>query len=125
MAYNRAVTEESGFTVKHRDELERSGRSLARRSIGLKAFGMNVVDLEPGDRIPEHDETARDQEEVSSSSRATPRSSWTGEAPGAGGHLRARRPPASPDGRQHGRRGSERPHRLRADDERLRARHLE
>ncbi|MGH3006494.1 MAG: cupin domain-containing protein [Gaiellaceae bacterium] len=59
------MTDESGFTVRHRDDLERSGRwSLARRSIGLKAFGMNVVDLEPGDRIPEHDETARDQEEV-------------------------------------------------------------
>jgi quercetin dioxygenase-like cupin family protein len=25
---------------------------------------MNVVDIEPGDRIPEHDETGRDQEEV-------------------------------------------------------------
>jgi uncharacterized cupin superfamily protein len=65
MAYNRAVTEESGFTVKHRDDLERSGRwSLARRSLGLKSFGMNVVHIEPGDRIPEHDEMERDQEEV-------------------------------------------------------------
>ena len=59
------MTEESGFTVKHRDDLERSGKwSLARRSIGLKSFGMNVVEIEPGDRIPEHDETERDQEEV-------------------------------------------------------------
>lgn len=65
MAYNRAMTGESGFTIRHRDDLERSGRwSLARRSIGLKSFGMNVVEIEPGDRIPEHDERERDQEEV-------------------------------------------------------------
>lgn len=54
-----------GFTILGRDELERSGAwSLARRSLGLKSFGMNVVDIEPGAGIPEHDETARDQEEV-------------------------------------------------------------
>ncbi|MGH3031924.1 MAG: hypothetical protein ACRDNE_14410 [Gaiellaceae bacterium] len=59
------MTDENGFAIRHRDDLERSGRwSLARRSIGLKSFGMNVVDIEPGDRIPEHDETERDQEEV-------------------------------------------------------------
>lgn len=51
--------------IKHEDELERSGRwSLARRSLGLRAFGMNVVELEPGRGLPEHDETERDQEEV-------------------------------------------------------------
>ncbi len=59
------MTRGSGFTIKHRDDLERSGRwSLARRSLGLKSFGMNLVEIEPGDRIPEHDETKRDQEEV-------------------------------------------------------------
>jgi uncharacterized cupin superfamily protein len=53
------------FTVKHWDELERSGRwSLVRRSLGLGSFGMNLVELEPDDGIPEHDETAREQEEV-------------------------------------------------------------
>ena len=53
------------FTIKHRDEFERTGGwSLARRSLGLTAFGMNVVDIEPGGSIPEHDETPRDQEEV-------------------------------------------------------------
>jgi quercetin dioxygenase-like cupin family protein len=31
---------------------------------GLGAFGMNLVEIEPGGRIPEHDETPRDQEEV-------------------------------------------------------------
>ena len=53
------------FTIKHRDEFETTGKwALARRSIGLNSFGMNVVDIEPGGRIPEHDETERDQEEV-------------------------------------------------------------
>ena len=56
---------ESQFTVLHEDDFERSGRwVLARRSLGLRSFGMNLVEIEPGDRIPEHDETPRDQEEV-------------------------------------------------------------
>jgi uncharacterized cupin superfamily protein len=54
-----------GFTIKHVDEFERDGRwGLARRSLGVDAFGMNVVDIDPGTQIPEHDETDRDQEEV-------------------------------------------------------------
>ncbi len=53
------------FTIGHEDEFERSGRwLLARRSLGLESFGMNLVEIEPGGGIPEHDETARDQEEV-------------------------------------------------------------
>jgi uncharacterized cupin superfamily protein len=53
------------FTIKHVDEFERTGGwALARRSLGVRAFGMNVVDIEPGATIPEHDETPRDQEEV-------------------------------------------------------------
>lgn len=53
------------FTVMHQDDFERSGRwRLARRSLELKAFGMNVVEIEPGGGIPEHDEIERDQEEI-------------------------------------------------------------
>jgi uncharacterized cupin superfamily protein len=53
------------FTILHRDDFERSGRwLLARRSLGLKSFGMNVVEIEPGGRIPEHNELERDQEEI-------------------------------------------------------------
>lgn len=53
------------FTILHQDDFERSGRwLLARRSLGLKAFGMNVVEIEPGGGIPEHDEIERDQEEI-------------------------------------------------------------
>jgi quercetin dioxygenase-like cupin family protein len=52
-------------TIKHRGELERTGSwALVRRSLGLQSFGMNLVEIAPGDRIPEHDETNRDQEEV-------------------------------------------------------------
>lgn len=50
----------------HRDDFEQAGPrwSLARRSLGVESFGLNVVDIEPGYAIPEHDETERDQEEV-------------------------------------------------------------
>ena len=55
-----------GFTIKHDDELEREYGKwvLVRRSLGLGAFGMNAVELPPGESIPEHDETDRSQEEV-------------------------------------------------------------
>jgi uncharacterized cupin superfamily protein len=55
-----------GFTIRHDDELEREYGKwvLVRRSLGVDAFGINVVELPPGDSIPEHDETERDQEEV-------------------------------------------------------------
>ena len=53
------------FTIKQDADLERSGRwILARRSLGLRSFGMNLVEIEPGESIPEHDETPRNQEEV-------------------------------------------------------------
>ena len=54
-----------GVTIRRREDLERSGNwLLARRSLGLASFGMNLVEIPPGERIPEHDETDRDQEEV-------------------------------------------------------------
>ena len=57
--------EREGFAIVHRDALERAGRwSLVRRSLGLGSFGLNLVDIEPGTSIPEHDEVERDQEEV-------------------------------------------------------------
>ena len=53
------------FTILRADDLERSGDwLLARRSLGLSAFGLNLVDIQPDGQIPEHDETGRDQEEV-------------------------------------------------------------
>jgi uncharacterized cupin superfamily protein len=55
-----------GYTIMHRDELERPWPQwrLARKSLGLRAFGMNIAEIEPGEAIPEHDELPRDQEEV-------------------------------------------------------------
>jgi uncharacterized cupin superfamily protein len=54
-----------GVTIRRREDLERTGNwLLARRSLGLSSFGMNVVEIPPGERIPEHDEAGRDQEEV-------------------------------------------------------------
>lgn len=59
------MTREDGLDIAHVDELERTGGwMLARRTLGLSSFGLNLVEIAPGDRIPEHDETARDQEEV-------------------------------------------------------------
>ena len=54
-----------GLTIRRREDLERTGNwLLVRRSLGLGAFGMNLVEIPAGERIPEHDETDRDQEEV-------------------------------------------------------------
>jgi uncharacterized cupin superfamily protein len=53
------------FKVAHREECERNGNwELVRRTLGVKSFGLNVVEIPPGEAIPEHDETGRDQEEV-------------------------------------------------------------
>lgn len=59
-----------GHTIKHIDEfeeLEGSGGAtwrLARKSLGGKAFGFNVVDIAPGGELPAHDHSGDDQEEV-------------------------------------------------------------
>jgi quercetin dioxygenase-like cupin family protein len=59
------ATENNTFAIVHRDALERTGNwSLVRRSLGCDALGMNLVEIPPGESIPEHDETGRDQEEV-------------------------------------------------------------
>ena len=55
----------TAITILHRDDVERTGNwSLVRRTLGIASFGMNIVDIPPGEGIPEHDETSRDQEEV-------------------------------------------------------------
>jgi uncharacterized cupin superfamily protein len=54
-----------GYKIAHRGELERTGNwTLVRRSLGCSSFGVNLVDIPPGESIPEHDETQRDQEEL-------------------------------------------------------------
>jgi len=53
------------FKLVHLDDCEAAGDwRLVRRTLDLRAFGINVVEVPPGGRIPEHDETERDQEEV-------------------------------------------------------------
>jgi|SRR5579862_3268551 len=59
------MAERSGFTIVHRDDLERNGKwSLVRKTLDCNSFGINLVDIPAGDSIPEHDETGRDQEEI-------------------------------------------------------------
>jgi quercetin dioxygenase-like cupin family protein len=54
-----------GFTIKRLGDFERNGRwSLVRRGLGVESFGLNVVEIEQGYSIPEHNELERDQEEV-------------------------------------------------------------
>ena len=54
------------FTIKHDEELERAYGKwvLVRRSLDVSTFGLNAVELPPGESIPEHDETGRGHEEV-------------------------------------------------------------
>jgi len=53
------------FTLAHRDDCETTGNwQLVRRTLQLGSFGINIVEIPPGEQIPEHDETDRDQEEV-------------------------------------------------------------
>jgi quercetin dioxygenase-like cupin family protein len=60
----------SGYTIKHRDEfesMEGSGETtwkLARKALGTSAFGFNLVEIEPGGQIPEHDEAESGQVEL-------------------------------------------------------------
>ncbi|MDX6503937.1 MAG: hypothetical protein QOE29_1062 [Gaiellaceae bacterium] len=55
----------AGFTISSEDELERSGRwALVRKSLGISSFGINVVEIAPGQGIPEHNEAERDHEEL-------------------------------------------------------------
>jgi uncharacterized cupin superfamily protein len=54
-----------GVTIRRREDLERNGNwLLVRRSLGIGAFGINLVEIPPGERIPEHDESGRDHEEL-------------------------------------------------------------
>ena len=59
------TTGREGYTIVHRDDLERTGNwRLVRRTLGCRSFGINMVEMPPGESIPEHDETRRDQEEL-------------------------------------------------------------
>lgn len=54
-----------GYVIAHHGELEATGNwTLVRRSLGCRAFGVNLVEITSGESIPEHDEVERDQEEL-------------------------------------------------------------
>jgi quercetin dioxygenase-like cupin family protein len=58
------------YTIKHRDEFESMEGSgdctwqLARKALGTSAFGFNLVEIEPGGEMPEHDENESGQVEL-------------------------------------------------------------
>jgi quercetin dioxygenase-like cupin family protein len=59
------AAERAGYAIAHRGELERNGDwSLVRRSLDIRSVGVNLVEIQPGGSIPEHDESDRDQEEL-------------------------------------------------------------
>ena len=55
-----------GLTIRHDEDLERAYGKwvLVRRSLDIGSFGINAVELQPGEAIPEHDEAGRAHEEV-------------------------------------------------------------
>jgi mannose-6-phosphate isomerase-like protein (cupin superfamily) len=54
-----------GFAIALPGQLEQAGNwRLVRRSLACQSFGINVVEIPAGGSIPEHDELARDQEEI-------------------------------------------------------------
>ena len=53
------------FKIAQADDCQTAGNwQLVRRTLDVRAFGINIVEIPPGEEIPEHDETGRDQEEV-------------------------------------------------------------
>lgn len=60
-----STDDRAAFVIKGPQEMERAGPwLLVRRALDLRSFGINTVDIGPGETIPEHDETDRDQEEL-------------------------------------------------------------
>ena len=57
--------ERPSYMIVFRDDVERDEQwSLVRRALDCRSFGLNLVEILPGEAIPEHDEVDRDQEEV-------------------------------------------------------------
>lgn len=53
------------FNLAHVSDCETAGDwRLVRRTLDVQAFGVNIVEIPPGEQIPEHDEAERDQEEL-------------------------------------------------------------
>src|SRR3954453_11937830 len=60
----------ANYAIKHQSEFERMEGSgectwlLARKALGTGAFGFNLVEIDPGGQIPEHDEAQSGQVEL-------------------------------------------------------------
>jgi uncharacterized cupin superfamily protein len=60
----------ANYAIKRSDEFERMEGSgectwlLARKALGTRAFGYNLVEIAPGGQIPEHDEAQSGQVEL-------------------------------------------------------------
>ena len=68
------------YKIAHLNDLERTGGwRLVRRGLEIESFGANVVEIAPGETIPEHDERDRDQEELFIVLSGTPLVSIDGE----------------------------------------------
>jgi len=58
------------YSIKNRQDFERMEGSgdctwlLARKALGTRAFGYNLVEIAPGGQIPEHDEAQSGQVEL-------------------------------------------------------------
>ena len=58
------------YAIENRDDfevMEGSGGAtwrLARKALGTRSFGYNLVEIAPGGQIPEHDETGSGQDEL-------------------------------------------------------------
>jgi quercetin dioxygenase-like cupin family protein len=113
----------SGFAIVAPEDMETAGNwLLVRRALELKSFGINMVDIEPGERIPEHDETGRDQEEIFLALSGDATIVIDGEEhPLPGRVLRPARPSTHAHGREQRQRADPHPHRVRAARQRLRA----
>jgi hypothetical protein len=63
----------TSLTIRHVDEFPRDGGwRLARRALGVRAFGLNVVDVPPGGSLPAHTEQDPDQRRSTSCSPGSP-----------------------------------------------------
>ena len=110
-----------GFTIKQLDEFETNGRwSLVRRGLDVASFGLNVVEIEQGYSIPEHNELERDQEEVFIVLDGDAVMVIDGEEhPAPAGHVRPRRAAAPAHRPERQRAAGHAADRLGADDVRL------
>jgi uncharacterized cupin superfamily protein len=83
------------FTIASVEDCQTNGNwRLVRRTLDLRAFGINIVEIAPGEQIPEHDETGRDQEELFFILSGSPTLIVDGEEHPAGAGTLARLDPA-------------------------------